>query len=51
MTNRDNEIVVFKGFISKLLSGEDRLNKQQSTMLKYPSNINPKKSLKKSNYF
>ena len=50
MTNRNDEMLVFIGFLSELLSGADRLKKQQSKMLKYPSNINPKKSLKNSCY-
>ena len=51
MTNKKYEMLEFIKFLSKLLSGADKLKKQQSTMLKYPSKINPKKSLKNSCYF
>ena len=46
MTNKEYEMLEFIEFLSELLSGADKLKKQQSTMLKYPSKINPKKSLK-----
>ena len=50
MTNKEYEMLEFIEFLSELFSGADRLNKQQSTILKYPSKINPKKSLKNSCY-
>ena len=45
------DIDVFVEFLYKLSFGADRLKKQHRKMLKYPSNMRVKKSLKNNSLF